>query len=453
MASKLNFIAFLFFVVSSAALASEPIVQDEYLSQKVRIAMSKATDYYRSISTNGGYAGIYSLDLKKRYRHAPSEVSRIPSNEIWAQPPGSPRVGLTFLHAYKATLDKKYLSAARDVGLALAWGQCEYGGWGYRADVSNFDVNGISEHKRKQCHATFDNNTSQGVMDFMMSLDEVIDEPWLSETVERGLSFMLEAQYPNGAWPQWWPLKGGLSDYYTFNDGAINDCIKVMIKAHKLYNKKEYLMSAICGGDFIILSQLPSPQAGWAQQYTHDIKPAWGRAFEPTSVCSLVTSRNIRTLVDIYLYTEKEKYLLPVEKAIYWLERSAIEPNKWARLYELGSNKPIYCDKSRKIYYDFDQLDESIRGHYGWQGSFNISAGINYYRKVRRMGFAAYLGRKVSPKSTEELARKANEVEDIVESLDEKGRWVRNNMIYMKDFSSNFKLLSEYLERQGVVNK
>lgn len=52
--------------------------------------LKKATTYFRSISTNGGYAGIYSLDLKDRYGEALYEP--IKPMEIWVQPPPEPLV-------------------------------------------------------------------------------------------------------------------------------------------------------------------------------------------------------------------------------------------------------------------------------------------------------------------------------------------------------------------------
>ena len=44
-----------------------------------------------------------------------------------------------------------------------------------------------------------------------------------------------------------------------------------MLKAHKMYQKPEYLESIKKAGDFIIFAQFKAPQAGWAQQYQHDM--------------------------------------------------------------------------------------------------------------------------------------------------------------------------------------
>src|SRR5580698_3062576 len=39
-------------------------------------------------------------------------------------------------------------------------------------------------------------------------------------SVERGVQYLLDSQYPNGGWPQVWPLEGGYHDAVTINDDA-----------------------------------------------------------------------------------------------------------------------------------------------------------------------------------------------------------------------------------------
>jgi len=40
-----------------------------------------------------------------------------------------------------------------------------------------------------------------------------------------------------------------------------------------------------------------------------------------------------------------EKFLEPIPPFVAWLERSQIATNRWARYYELDTNKPIYGDR------------------------------------------------------------------------------------------------------------
>jgi hypothetical protein len=231
-----------------------------------------------------------------------------------------------------------------------------------------------------------------------------------------------------------------------------------MLKAHAAYGRPEYLASAEKGGEFIIISQLPKPQAGWAQQYSHDMKPAWARSFEPPGVCSAVTANNIRTLVKLYIYTKKDKYLSPIPAAIEWLERSKISDNLWARLYEVGTNRPIYGDRmdGNKVHYDYEKVSQKERSSYGWQGEYGIAGAISQYRRQRVAGNSIRPDKSdVMPK--ESRIRRAGRLEPtvkrIIGALDSEGRWVTNNVITCQTFVSNFMTLCSYLELQNSTKQ
>ena len=440
-------------ILAILLLSHNCLAAENLLEQQAETTLRKASAYYQSISTRGGYVGIYSADLKERYGEAFYEPAG--ATEIWVQPPGTPSIGECFLRAYQVTGEKHYLTAATDAARALVWGQRISGGWAHRVDIAHLQT-GSNKTLRKKGNCTFDDNISQGALSFLISIDEIIDEQWLSEAIELGLDYMMKAQFKNGAWPQWYPLIGAYHDYYTFNDNSINDCIRIMLKAHKIYGKEEYLHSAKQGGNFIILSQLPPPQSGWAQQYSHDLKPAWARSFEPPGICSSVTGRNIRMLVDLYLYTKDKKYLEPIPKAIEWLDNSKIGDNLWARLYEEGSNKPIYGDREdgNKIHYDYASISEKEQNSYAWQGSYGIKEVVGYYNQVKSLGSDQYLAKRDRPLTSAQAQQKAEQLtaktEQVIASLDDKGRWIENNMIYSKVFVRNVNMLCEYLEFRNL---
>lgn len=420
---------------------------DEELVQHARTAIQRATTYLLTISTNGGYVGIYSADLSERYGEAFYEKAS--ATEIWVQPPGTPSVGESFLRAYRVTEEKSYLLAARKAGRALAWGQREEGGWDHRVDVAHLEAES-KWPERRSGRCTFDDDISQGALTFLMNLDEELDESWLDDSIKLALNFIMEAQFDNGAWPQWFPLRGGYHDYYTFNDDAINDCIRVMLKAHRRYGESKYLECALRGGDFIIASQLMAPQSGWAQQYSHDMKPAWARTFEPPGVCSRATIANIRTLYSLYQITGDGRYLQPVSGAFDWLENSNIGPNKWSRLYELGTNRPIYGDRDSLVHYTLQEISEERRNGYGWQSDFDIPKAILFYKEYienepvrlpvegnKQMSEHARLSRATSMES---------EVRQIISGLDDQGRWIDDGYIRTATFVNNMNILCSYLE-------
>jgi hypothetical protein len=46
----------------------------------------------------------------------------------------------------------------------------------------------------------------------------------------RGYEYLLRSQYPNGGWPQVWPLEGGYHDAITFNDDAVIESMETLTK-------------------------------------------------------------------------------------------------------------------------------------------------------------------------------------------------------------------------------
>ncbi|MBN1816939.1 MAG: hypothetical protein JW828_06235 [Sedimentisphaerales bacterium] len=433
------------------SILSQGLLAADAFDTEILSAMKKSAQFMRSISTHGGYCGIYSLDLKQRFGEATYEKAK--DTEIWVQPPGTPSVGQCWLRAYKATGDAYYLDAVREVAKALVWGQRAIGGWDHRVDVSHLTEEAV-EPLRREGRCSFDDNVTQGALAFLIDADEVLEDLWLTDGIELGLRFMLQSQFPNGAWPQWYPLRGGYHDYYTFNDHAMNDCIALMLKAHTTYDKAAYLQSACKGSDFIIASQGKTPQAGWSQQYSHDMKPAWARSFEPPGICSYVTANNIRTLTDLYLYTENEQYLSPIPAAIEWLNHSPIGPNRWARLYEVGSNRPIYGDRENggKVFYDYAKISEKERTSYGWQGEYGIGSSIGYYQSAKEVGPPAWKRKQSTPRPSDPtrnrpiLNSRMPEIRRIIEAMDEQGRWITNNAIRSESFVRHFNTLCSAAE-------
>lgn len=419
------------------------------LTEETEAALEKAVQYFRStISTNGGYLWWYSEDLKQR-----EGEGKATETQIWVQSPGTPSVGLAYLRAYEVTGDDLYLEAAKAAADALAWGQLESGGWDYKIDFDpeksqrwyyRHDKGNVNPKGRRNT-STFDDNNSQSALRFLMAVQKTTQDKKYLSAVNYGLAFMLKSQFENGAWSQRYPLaSSGYSRWYTFNDNTINDCINVMLDAYHTYGDEKYLESAKRGGDFIIASQLPQPQAGWAQQYDYDLKPAPARWFEPAAVNGGVTPRNIRTLIALYLETGAKKYLEPIPAAVDWLERSRLEDGQWARFYELGTNKPLYVNLDKEVVYEF----VNIRPGYSWMGNYGSSA-IRLYEKVKGMGREEYLAERDKPLTDESRRKRLNDLEsrarDVIAKQDAQGRWIGDGKISCSTFIKNVRLLLDYI--------
>ena len=442
---------------------------------QAKAALLKGADFMRSISAEGGYLWRYSLDLKT----VAGEV-RANRTTIWMQPPGTPSMGMAFLKAYQLTGELSLLDHAMAAGAALAASQLESGGWDYR-----FDFSKPAEAKRRNV-STFDDNTSQSVLRFLLALGGYCNgssprERAIRHARDYGLGKLLEAQYPNGAWPQRYdgipkPIKNypvlrarypeiwsrkypkeKYTNHYTFNDNSHRDCVLLALEAYRVTGKKKFLEAAKQGGDFILLAQMPAPQPAWAQQYNTRMEPAWARKFEPPSITGGESVGACQTLIDLYLATGKEKYLQAVGPAVEWFLKSSVGNNQWARFYELKTNRPLYFTKDYRLTY----RDNDMPTHYSFQSSFGVAGMIRFYEKVRASGRAAYLAsQKPRVSSPNDRIRRAMRLEkqvlSIISAQDELGRWVTdepletrgmnfNARIETRIFMSNIQVLSEYL--------
>ncbi|MDA2926029.1 pectate lyase [Acidobacteria bacterium AH-259-G07] len=488
-----NFIAILFavfvsFLGPSLGLTPKPsaaIVEEK----EVLAAMRKATDFMmKTVSNRGGFLYHYFTDNRNTDRRFPyKQWGEVPArkSQIWVQPQLEPQiweqtgnageastttVGLMLLDAYKVTGDPQYLAYAEKVAGALIWGQHRSGGWNYLID---FDPAGLQEWYEKvasQCrgweefyynydNATFDNNTTASAIRSLLRLYHTTLDPKYRLPLLKALSFVLEAQYPNGAWPQRYPLRRDFSfeghpdytSYYTFNDDVIANNIYLLLEAYEELGNEEYKKAARRGMDFYIISQLPSPQAGWADQYDMEMKPAWARSYEPTGVNTYHTVRNIRNLQVFYRITGDRRYLEPIPPAIQWLENSVIKPDlsqtgvapggkpvkyTHAIYYEVGTNKPLYMHhKHRKrpdgkfeiTHYWVDHDPTEIRIYNGGAaGQIDIQAIKTEFERVSLLSLeqaaAEYLKMKETSKAVSETD--VEEVRKLIASLDGRGAWM-----------------------------
>ena len=127
----------------------------------------------------------------------------------------------------------------------------------------------------------------------------------------------------------------------------------------------------------------------WGAQ--HDEKtpaPAAARTFEPASLCGSESVGLVRLLMDID--QPPPEVIDAVRSAVAWFQQVKVTgirverfrtpegpdarvvadpaaPTLWARFYEIGTNRPIFCGRDAVIKYSFAELTErGRRGGYGW---------------------------------------------------------------------------------------
>lgn len=386
------------------------------LMKKAIDAIERGAEYFHSLNIHGGYVYNYLLDKSRKW----GETEYFDAT-IEVQPPGTPAVGVSFIIAYKATGNIKFLTYAEKAAKALLYGQNKHGGWDH---TITFGKGKIS------VDVSFDDNQTQSAIRFLMMIDQYSDDPEIESGVINALRLMLKSQQEKGAWPHYYPAQGNYHDYATFNDGGINSCIEVMMDAYKYYKKNEYLHSIEKAGRYIYISQLPPPQPGWAQQYNEFLQPVWARTFEPPSVCPLVTIRNINSLLDIFLLTKDDFYLEPIPDAIRWMKESRLPNGKWARFIEIGTNNALYYDRGRIRVNSLEELSVERRLTYGYQQDLvsAFDSTENRYMQIKNLGSKKYKEKITEYLSSDQYMNELkNDVVNIIAEQDSQGRWITYN--------------------------
>ena len=472
----------------AAAGGDLPILSDVSLRDEVKRKLKLAVQYFREqVATHGGYVYYYQPSLDRRWGEG--EASR---DQIWVQPPGTPAVGLAFLAAYQATEDGYYLDGVREVAAALLHGQLESGGW---RNAIDFDPSGTlvahyrhgrgtSSSRSNMNRSSLDDGQTQTAIRFLILADEACGfaEPAIHEGVEYGLKRLIAAQFRNGAFPQSWPThlapeqfdkatlkasypkydwrtEGRVKEYwdlYTLNDDLAVTLTEVWLAAYRVYGEEKYLETLKRLGDFLVAAQMPEPQPAWAQQYTYAMHPAWARKFEPPAISSHESQGVVRALMDIYLATEDERYLAPIQPCLEYLHRSLLPDGRLARYYELETNRPLYMQREGEVY-SLTYSDERLPSHYAWK----IPSQVELLRRQ-----LAIL-RKADGVVVEEARARVPEdrIRNILGSLDEHHRWLLTvgterlvgqpqvkrgeQLISTQLFIDNVLLLCRYLEAEG----
>ena len=235
-------------------------------------------------------------------------------------------------------------------------------------------------------------------------------------SVERGIEYLLNAQYPNGGWPQVWPLEGGYHDAITINDDAMLHAVEIL---HDV---------AAGAADYAFLPQSLKRRAGPAAQrgiecllklqiVENGAKTAWAQQYdalilEPTSarnyeMPSLASDESF-PIVDFFMSLPKPApaEIAAVHAACAWFTKVEVMGYRfgsgnfmadrsnpigrrlvaasgagpvWSRYYQIGTDKPIFGDRDKTIHDDVNDLSLERRNGYSWFNTGGVAI-LNDYK-------------------------------------------------------------------------
>ena len=319
-------------------------------------------------------------------------------------------------------------SEARGIANSVLQYQSATGAWPKNTDLTKSPVTPeiLAEIQRSGSADTIDNGATTTPMRFLAVVGEATGEVRYREAFDRGLDYLLAAQYPNGGWPQFFPLRPGYYSHLTFNDDAMVNVLRLVrdVGAGKApYSfvgapRKAKAGAAFARGIEVILrTQLKRDGrlTAWCAQYDEKtLEPAWARKYEPPSLSGNESVGITRLLMEIE--KPSPEIVSAIEAAVAWLKESAIAgvrieeftnadgkkdlravadasaPLLWARFYELGGNRPMFLDRDSKVRYDLSEIDHERRNGYAYYGVWPAALLSKDYPRWR-----AKLGIKATP--------------------------------------------------------
>ncbi len=313
--------------------------------------------------------------------------------------------------------------------------QREIGGWpkntNMQMELSDTQKDSLLEVKEENTGCTIDNGAVDYELTYLSKVYKAISDTGDNAEIKAGfllgIEYLLEAQYDNGGWPQFYPLKGGYPDCITYNDDAMVNVMDILNhvfesdgtysitapdstieKAENAYNK---------GVDCILNTQYC--QKGvltvWCAQHDEEtLLPVKARDYELASLSGQESAEIIKLLMSLD-NPDKE-----IKRAVYggavWYDENRIEgqslesftnddgledlhivydesaSDMWARFYTLDYNIPFFCSRDGVKKYSIAEISYERRNGYSWYNTSGFDVVSDFNSWVQNEGATLIIG-------------------------------------------------------------
>lgn len=249
--------------------------------------------------------------------------------------------------------------------------------------------------------AIFDNSATTTELRFLARMFNKTKSEKYRQSFAKGLDFILDAQYPNGGWPMFYPLRKGYYTHITFNDNAIVNILTLLgeIKnGNKIYSglitaiQSDRIGAAYNKGIEIILkTQIRSNGSltVWCAQHDENtLLPAKARSYELPSFSGAESVGIVKFLMSID--NPSTEIINSVQGAIEWFDKHRIKNTRWdsftnaggqkdrrivydpsagdlwARFYDLDTGEPYVCDRDGIKKKSLEEIGYERRNGYSW---------------------------------------------------------------------------------------
>ena len=286
-------------------------------------------------------------------------------------------------------------SAGKALVTAVLSYQTSSGGWGkhidYSLGVRRAGMGYNSEGDDWAYVGTIDNDATFGELT-LLSVAGANGDAAARTAFNRGVQYLLDAQFPSGCWPQVWPLMGSYHDAATYNDDATANVVRVLRKAGNGTfafmdaTLRAQATAAVTAGVRCIVSQqivVNGARTTWCQQHDPLTNAATvGRSYEPPSLAGregagvvdlLMEEPSPTSEVVTAVYAATAYYRATAIPDVTYVEGTGLVSTPgagpvWARMREIGTNRPIFSNRDGIVLYDFNLLTDRRTG-YAWYGT------------------------------------------------------------------------------------
>lgn len=229
---------------------------------------------------------------------------------------------------------------------------------------------------------TLDNRATTEEIKFLAQVFLATQNPKAKTGALRGLEWLLTAQYPNGGWPQVYPVEPGYHEAITLNDGAMQHALEILLAVSTgdapfsfvERSLRQRAATAFSRGiDCLIAGQVKltgTPSVWCAQHDPLSLEPVAARLKEPPSLSGSESAEMIKFLMRKGPTTPDVITL--IEQGIAWIKANRltglrkIKPTEgktdyitdptstevyWARFYDVVTGRPLFAGAQDGIIY------------------------------------------------------------------------------------------------------
>lgn len=295
---------------------------------------------------------------------------------------------------------------AREIADNVLLYQHDNGGWlkniNMARELSEEEIKELEKEKSREIGTTIDNGATHTQLRYLARVYSATGEKKYKDAFLRGLDFLFEAQYDNGGWPQFYPIRKGYYEHITYNDGAmigVMDLLRDVAKKNSNYafvdeKRVQKAQKAINKGLEAILKtqvKVNGELTIWCAQHDkNDFSPAKARSYELPSLSGKESTGIVEYLLKID--NPSEEVERSIRAAVNWFEENKVMGYKvkwikdpdapdgrdrimvadstggplWGRFNDIRTGRPIFVGRDGKIKYHLNEIERERRVNYNY---------------------------------------------------------------------------------------